>query len=103
MILLEIGNVWYSTLKEKSVLTQRKSIMPRPKVLGTINIKDYLAYNNNLDMGPFVWVKKYNFDRNKDIFKTRIFVPGLTIEMFFENGRKFAIPNFPHRADTLHM
>ena len=54
--------------------------------------KDYLVYYNNLDCGPFVEavekLQKYYFDRNIDMFKVSISLPGLARQMLFECGRQ---------------
>ena len=54
--------------------------------------KDYLVYYNNLDCGPFVeaveQLQKYYFDRNIDMFKVSISLPGLARQMLFECGRQ---------------
>ena len=54
--------------------------------------KDYLIYYNNLDCGPFVEavqnLQKYYFDKNIDIFKVSISLPGIARQMVFECGRQ---------------
>ena len=54
--------------------------------------RDFLVWYNNLDVEPFVQavtnLQKYYFDRNIDIFKCSISVPGLARQMLFESARK---------------
>jgi hypothetical protein len=55
-------------------------------------LRDFLVWYNNLDVGPFVTATEnlqiYYFDRQIDIFKVSISVPGLARHMLFESGRK---------------
>ena len=59
---------------------------------GMKTFKDYLIYYNNLDCKPFVEavenLQKYYFDRNIDLFKISISLPGLARKMLFECGRQ---------------
>ena len=54
--------------------------------------QDFLIWYNNLDVGPFVTavenLQSYYFQRNIDIFKVSISVPGLARHMLFECGRQ---------------
>ena len=54
--------------------------------------RDFLVWYNNIDVEPFVQavtnLQKYYFDRNIDIFKCSISVPGLARQMLFESARK---------------
>lgn len=54
--------------------------------------RDFLVWYNNLDVKPFVQavknLQKYYFERNIDIFKCSISVPGLARRMLFDSGRK---------------
>lgn len=95
-----MGLAWYSTLKQKSVLDDG---IHAPEINfaeargawekhDMTTFRDYLIYYNNLDVLPFVQaverLQKYYFDRNIDIFKTSISLPGLARQMLFECGHK---------------
>lgn len=53
--------------------------------------KDFLIWYNNLDVGPFVQavIKLQNFYLNKniDIFKTTISVPGIARQLVFQAAK----------------
>ena len=59
---------------------------------GMKTFKDCLVYYNNLDCKPFVEavenLQKYYFDRNINMFKISISLPGLARKMLFECGRQ---------------
>jgi len=54
--------------------------------------QDFLIWYNNLDVGPFVQavenLQKFYFDRDIDVFKISISVPGLARRMLFDTGRQ---------------
>ena len=54
--------------------------------------KDFLVWYNNLDVGPFVTavsrLQKFYFDRDIDIFKTTVSVPGIARQMLFDTARR---------------
>ncbi|VDI57816.1 Hypothetical predicted protein [Mytilus galloprovincialis] len=54
--------------------------------------RDFLVWYNNLDVGPFVQavenLQKIYFERDIDLFKTSISVPGLARRMLFDTGRQ---------------
>ena len=94
------GPAWFSTLKNDSVLNdglkapeENYALVQqvwKEKKMKTF--RDYLVYYNDLDCGPFVNavenLQKYYFDRNIDMFKVSISLPGLARQMLFECGRK---------------
>ena len=94
------GPAWFSSLKNESVLNDGlrtpeenyASIQSEWSKNGMKTFKDYLVYYNNLDCGPFVEavekLQKYYFDRNNDMFKISISLPGLAQKMLFECGRQ---------------
>ena len=94
------GPAWFSSLKNESVLNDGlrtpeenyASIQSEWIKNGMKTFKDYLVYYNNLDCGPFVQavekLQKYYFDRNIDMFKISISLPGLARKMLFECGRQ---------------
>ena len=65
---------------------------------GMTTFKEYLVYYNNLDCGPFVEavekLQKYYFDRNIDMFKVSISLPGLARQMLL-NVVDRPVPHLP--------
>lgn len=94
------GPAWFSSLKNDSVLNDGLRPPEENYILvqeaWTNNcmktFKEYLVYYNNLDCGPFVEavqnLQKYYFNKNIDIFKVSISLPGLARQMLFECGRE---------------
>ena len=90
------GPAWFSLLKNDSVLndglkTPEENYAAVQQAWtdgGMKTFKDYLVYYNNLDCGPFVEavekLQKYYFDRNIDMFKISISLPGLARQILFE-------------------
>lgn len=62
-------------------------------------MEDFLIWYNNLDVGPFVEaaqrLQKFYFDRDSDVFKGAMTLPGIAREMLFqaskESGASFAL------------
>ena len=83
------GSAWFSSVKNENVLndglkTPEENYASIQKAWTECNMKtfkDYLVYYNNSDCGPFVEavekLQKYYFDRNIDMFKVSISLPGL--------------------------
>ena len=94
------GPAWFSTLKNDSVLNDGLKTLEENYVAvqqawtenNMKTFKDYLIHYNNLDCGPFVQavtnLQKYYFDRNIDMFKVSISLPGLARQMLFQCGRQ---------------
>ncbi|XP_053380152.1 uncharacterized protein LOC123531892 [Mercenaria mercenaria] len=61
--------------------------------------KDFLVWYNNLDVGPFVTaverLQKFYFDKNIDVLKTAMSVPGIARQLLFksatEKGAEFSL------------
>jgi len=84
---------FYSTLKDSNISSEEYQFCQqiwRDKNMSTF--QDLLVWYNNLDVGPFVQavenLQKIYFDRDIDVFKTSISVPGLARRMLFDNGRQ---------------
>ena len=94
------GPAWFSSVKNDNVLNDgQKSPEENYASIQSIWIKnymktfkDYLIYYNNLDCMPFAEavesMQKYYFDRNIDLFKISISLPGLARKMLFECDRQ---------------
>lgn len=54
--------------------------------------EDFLTWYNNLDVGPFVEavenMQKFYFERQIDVFKTSISVPGVAHRLLFDTDRR---------------
>ncbi len=54
--------------------------------------RDFLVWYNNLDVGPFVTAverfQKFYFDKDIDVFKTAISVPGIARQLLFRTAKK---------------
>ena len=79
---------FYSSLKQTNISAEDYAFCQ--KVWRDHDMKtfrDFLVWYNNLDVGPFVKavenLQKYYFQRNIDIFKVSISVPGLARHMLF--------------------
>ena len=84
---------FYSSLKQRGISEEEYDICKtawREKNMRTF--KDFLVWYNNLDVGPFVTavsrLQKFYFDRNIDIFKTAVSVPGIARQMLFDTARR---------------
>lgn len=84
-----MGNDWFSSIKQKSVLDDGKqSPLENYKFLESIwnhhnmeTFRDFLKWYNNLDVKPFVkgvlnYCKMY-WEKNIDVFKVAFSIPGL--------------------------
>ena len=84
---------FYSSLKQTNISLQEYEFCQRVWVERRIRIlKDFLEWYNNLDVEPFVTAVErlhgYYFEREIDMFKISVSVPGLARQMLFECGRK---------------
>ena len=91
---------WFSTVKNDNVLndglkTPEENYAAMQQAWTNEDMatfKDYLIYYNNLDCGPFEEavenLQKYYFERQIDMFKVSISLPGLARKMLFECGRQ---------------
>lgn len=54
--------------------------------------RDFLVWYNNLDVGPFVTavtrLQQFYFDRNIDLFKIAMSVPGIARKMLFDTATR---------------
>lgn len=96
----EIGDAWFSTLKQKSILDDGKhSIEENYLFLEEIwnrfsmkSFKDFLQWYNNLDVKPFVqgiinYCKLY-WEKKIDIFKIAVSIPGIARLNLFNTSQK---------------
>ena len=86
---------FYSTLLGRNVLDSQEEYNKLKKVWHENNMKcfkDFLVWYNNLDITPFVKavvkLQKFYQDKNIDIFKSTISVPGITRHLVFKRARK---------------
>ena len=93
---------FFSTIKGKNVLEEggdRTLGLKRYEELkqlwqekGWTCFGDYLAYYNNLDVGPFVdaveEMLKFYFARGIDVLKVAVSIPGVARRMLFDTARK---------------
>lgn len=95
-----LGNAWWSSLKNKSVLDDGvRSIEENYAWLQDVwqkekmqTFEDFLKWYNELDVYPFVKavtkLYKFYFEKNIDIFKDSISVPGIARKMAFQEASK---------------
>ncbi|XP_052693820.1 uncharacterized protein LOC128172088 [Crassostrea angulata] len=86
-------NAFYSSLKNCNISEEEYAFCQQVWHENNMStFRDFLVWYNNLDVGPFVQavknLQKYYFERNIDIFKCSISVPGLARQMLFESARK---------------
>ena len=95
-------DAFYSSLKNTNITKEEYEYCQKVwRDNGMTTFQDFLIWYNNLDVGPFVTavqnLQKYYFERNIDIFKVSISVPGLARRMLFqcghEAGASFALCN----------
>ncbi|XP_048238897.1 uncharacterized protein LOC124129020 [Haliotis rufescens] len=98
-----LGEAWYSSLKQKSVLDDGvKSIEENYAELeevwrreGMSTFRDFLEWYNNLDVGPFVEavraMQRFYFEDGIDLFKTTMSVPGVARQKLFRESRKLGV------------
>ena len=93
---------FYSSLKRVNVLDMDgngrenyKQLQHTWVKLGMKTMEDFLIYYNNLDVGPFVTavsrLQQFYFERNIDVFKIAISLPGIARKMLFECADKEGI------------
>lgn len=99
-----MGDDWFSSLKQKSVLDDGKqSPLENYKFLESIwkyhdmkTFRDFLQWYNNLDVKPFVkgvlnYCKMY-WEKNIDVFKVAFSIPGLArLNLFNASEKKHAV------------
>ena len=95
-----LGDAWWSSLKEKNVLDDGEhSIEENYEWLQEIwkkekmqTFEDFLRWYNNLDVYPFVTAVsrlcEFYFEKNVDVFKDSISVPGVARKMLFSAAMK---------------
>jgi hypothetical protein len=92
-------DAFHSTLKGKNVLEEDGNGVENYANLKKIwhernmkTMKDFLVYYNNLDVGPFVTavenLQKFYFERNIDLFKTSVSLPGIARNILFETAKR---------------
>ncbi|XP_071137847.1 uncharacterized protein [Mytilus edulis] len=84
---------FYSSLKECNISPEDYAYCQKVWTeKGMSTFRDFLVWYNNLDVGPFVQavanLQKFYFERDIDLFKTSISVPGLARRMLFDTGRQ---------------
>ena len=95
-----LGDAWYSSLKQKSVLDDgEKSIEENYANLQRVwrehnmkTMRDMLRYYNSLDVGPLLQgiekIRKYYQDKAICVFKSSISVPGCARQLLFRSGQE---------------
>ncbi|CAG2213159.1 unnamed protein product [Mytilus edulis] len=84
---------FYSSLKECNISPEDYDYCQRVWSQNDMStFRDFLVWYNNLDVGPFVQavenLQKFYFEREIDLFKTSISVPGLARRILFDTGRR---------------
>ena len=90
---------FYSELKKQNTLGDNEEAQKNYEELeriwirhGMTSFKDFLVYYNNLDVGPFVTavtrMQAFYFEKNIDLFKVAVSVPGIARRMLFDSALK---------------
>lgn len=86
-------SAFYSTLKDNNITPEEYAFCQDVwRDHGMSTFKDFLIWYNNQDVVPFVKavenLRKFYFERQIDLFKTSISVPGIARKMLFDTGRE---------------
>ena len=86
-------SAFYSSLKETCISDKDYEVCRKAWTDHDMTtFRDFLIWYNNLDVGPFVTavnrLQRFYFDRNIDIFKIAMSVPGIARKMLFDTARK---------------
>jgi hypothetical protein len=96
-----MGEAWFSSLKGRDILHDgENTVASNYRWLQEVwenhnmrSFKDFLIWYNNLDVGPFVegviYLTEFYFQRNIDIFKDTISVPGIARKMLYQAAKNY--------------
>lgn len=86
-------SAFYSSLKETCISdTDYQTCQQAWVDHNMTTFRDFLVWDNNLDVGPFVTavtrLQQFYFDRNIDLFKIAMSVPGIARKMLFDTATR---------------
>ncbi|KAL5019000.1 hypothetical protein ScPMuIL_004722, partial [Solemya velum] len=87
---------FYSHVKDHNITEEEYAFCAKTwEEKGMETFRDFLEWYNNLDAGPFVTaverLQSFYFEKNLDVFKNTISVPGLARQMLFDCSRQQGI------------
>ena len=85
-------DAFYSTLKGTHISDEDFAFCQRVwKQRNMLTFRDFLVWYNNLDVGPFITaverLQAFYFEKNIDVLKIAISVPGIARRMIFKSAR----------------